>query len=192
MSKELSNLKGHFFGMDQYDIRPLDGKWWLVQNPKMAWGFEMDSAAEGIPAGSRIVPRDNAETDFASIPFIGMIMRLIGPPSGYGKNRAYGPAAVGHDELYTLGTIDIPDGVGGYVAHPITRKYADSAMNCMMKCVVKIKKSVIVERDPVEKEYYLVHVSPARRRIMYAALRMGGSGPWKRHGRPNYVYKDHP
>ena len=42
-------------------------------------------------------------TDFASVPRI--FWRLIGPPTGYGRDAAYGKAAVIHDFLYfTPGT----------------------------------------------------------------------------------------
>jgi hypothetical protein len=67
----------------------LDGREWKVV---YAIGYKPKSGrAVLVPAGTI--------TDFASIPRL--FWRVIGPPTGYGKDAAYGKAAVIHDYLYT-------------------------------------------------------------------------------------------
>jgi len=180
-------IEGRFFGMENYDVKPLDGRWWLIQNPESNWGFEITKGAENIPSGSLVIPRHNAETDFASVPYRAVITRLIGPPTGYGKGRAYGPAAIMHDELYTTGKVIGPGG------QKITcsKRFADSLFFTAMECKVKTKiKSVLLNGDPVDKEYILVDVARWRRKVMWMAVAGFGKSAWKKHGRPAFVYKD--
>lgn len=83
----------YFFGT--FDVKPIDGKLWSLQNENQQWGF--------IYIGIQITPPDGMVFDFASIPR--MAWRVIGPPTGYGKGANYGASACIHDYLYMSGKL---------------------------------------------------------------------------------------
>jgi len=94
-----------FYG--KFDPEYVDGRIWRLNNPARQWGFITE---EGVP----IAPKDGFITDFASVP---RLLWRIFPPTGDGPSRAWGPAAVIHDWLYSQGQV---------VGATITRKWADN------------------------------------------------------------------
>jgi hypothetical protein len=171
---------GKWFGMQAYDVLPLNGKWWAIQNPGHLWGFQWECDGRLY----RVVPRDTAETDFASIPFNGVLWRLVGPPPGYGTGRAYGPAAIAHDELYTLGKAFELQASGMWCEVWIHRHHADNAFDCAMRSRVSVEREVIEDEAPVKRTFALVDVDGWRRNIMHLAVRMGGRKAWSKHNHP--------
>lgn len=151
-----TKLKGKFFGLEHYDVRPLDGENWIVQNPGGLWGYEYQD-------GTRMVPPDGFEFDYASVPRLAW--RLIGPPTGHGKGECYGLPAIFHDMAYEFGKIG---------DNPCNRRQAD----WMMLDLMCHKEQQIVNGHA----YWLVNVTWARRNIMWMALRIGGNSHWAKHG----------
>lgn len=149
-------MKGHFFGLEHYDVKPLDGENWLVQNPGGLWGYEYAD-------GNRMVPPDGFSFDYASIPRFAW--RLIGPPTGHGDGECYGLTAIFHDLAYETGRLG---------NKPCTRRQADRMMLDLM-CHTE---SIVVSG----KRYWLVNVDRWRRNAMYIALRIGGGPHWRKHG----------
>lgn len=172
--------KGRFFGMDAYDVKPLDGEWWRIQNPEGIWGFEFECDGRAY----RVVPREKADTDFATMPNRGLIWRMFGPPTGHGKGHAYGPPTVMHDEGYTTGKVQQLQDDGSWKLVDVHRRFCDEYFNCAMRCRVQIECEVIEEMVPVRKKFWLVHVAGWRRVFMYTAVRVGGGPHWRKHGHP--------
>jgi hypothetical protein len=79
------------FNSALFDLKPIDGKNWLVQNAGELWGYSFGD-------GRLVVPPDGYNTNLASIPRIAW--SIIGPPSGYGHGADYMRAVVPHDYLY--------------------------------------------------------------------------------------------
>ena len=163
-------LTGHWFGMEHYDSRPLDGKFWQIENPDGAWGFELDSVGF---RGCRIVPRDAAIFDYASIPYSGILWKLVGPPTGFGKGRAYGPAAAIHDELMDLGYMmrPIPGEPGRYAKFDIGFRLSWEIFDACLRAQLSRRVEGWLEQKWVSRVFWLVKVTPWRRRLMVRAVK---------------------
>jgi hypothetical protein len=88
---------GKFLG--ELETKYVDGETWIVEQDNAVF-FSFLLSATLKNKYEVITPKAGFETDFASTPRI--LWRLF-PPTGHGKNSAYGKAAVIHDWLYFLG-----------------------------------------------------------------------------------------
>ena len=137
---------GDFLNLSRFDVRPCindASKWYLQIDRSHPFGFRLKD-------GRCVWPDNGFEIDGASIPRV--CWRWIGPPTGFGTEAAYLPAAAIHDWLYETGKIH---------GKPITRQLADRIFYVACR---------------------RLHVSAWRCVAMYTALRIGGGTHWSKHG----------
>ena len=140
-------IKASWYGKP--DVEYVNGRVWRVSHEKGPWGLHI----HGLLGGAlKIEPYAGMLTDFASIPKIAW--QIIGPPTGYGKGREYGPAAVIHDMLYMHMGIPFCS-----PAIEFSRETCDLIFRLAMESL---------------------DVDEWRRKLMYAAVRAGG---WKYFGK---------
>lgn len=111
-------LKGKIVGWRKLDSRYVDGRKWLLLNPRGAFHFVAED-------GRKLTPPHLFIHDFNSIP---RPLWALWPPAGGGsEDTRTGPAAVCHDWSYEHSHWD--DGT------PFTRKTADQIHRAINKCM---------------------------------------------------------
>lgn len=124
-----------------FDLHYIDGRNWRLKDPDNDWGYVTQD-------GASITPGDGFVTDFASVPWF---FRRLFPPAGDGPNRAYGPAAVIHDQLYQSGNI---------LGVPVNREWADSIF---LRAMLRL-----------DVERWVAYT-------LWLGVRLGGWLPWSRY-----------